>query len=164
MNNEWLLFCTSTILRSYFSNKWFSDTKNMTQMVQPAVPCSCIPFKINFEGQFYWFLNTWWTQQYIKINHESKSRYFLSISNCNLLGNFDLIIYSCQIFIIIQWNRNIMMILISLRIQVKKFTLEKLIHKLGIISHKVTISDVWVFETRYKKALPLIKDYLGMIY
>ena len=56
------------------------------------------------------------------------------------------------------------MILISLRIQVKNFTLAKLIHKLGIISHKATISDVWVFDTKYKKALTLIKNYLGKIY
>ena len=43
-------------------------------------------------------------------------------------------------------------------------TLEKSIYKLGIISHKVTISDVWIFDTKYKKALTLIKDYLGIIY
>ena len=42
--------------------------------------------------------------------------------------------------------------------------LAKFIYKLGSISHKVTISDVWIFYTKYKKALPLIKDYLGMIY
>ena len=43
-------------------------------------------------------------------------------------------------------------------------TLAKSIYKLGSISHKVTISDVWVFDTKYKMALPLIKDYFGMIY
>ena len=43
-------------------------------------------------------------------------------------------------------------------------TLGKSIYKLGSISNKVTISDVWIFDTKYKKALPLIKDYLGMIY
>ena len=43
-------------------------------------------------------------------------------------------------------------------------TLGKSIYKLGSISHKVTISDVWIFDTKYKKVLPLIKDYLGMIY
>ena len=43
-------------------------------------------------------------------------------------------------------------------------TLGKSIYKLGSISHKVRNSDVWIFDTEYKKVQPLIKDYLGMIY
>ena len=42
--------------------------------------------------------------------------------------------------------------------------LEQLIENLCNYSHTVSISGVWNFDTKQKRVLPLIKDYLDIIY